>query len=55
MLCGALSLSHVWLFATLWIIAFQAPLPMGILQAILIPTCASSSPAFIMMYSAYVK
>ena len=25
----------------------------GILQAILIPACASSSPAFLMMYSAY--
>ena len=29
-----------------------SPVP-GILQAILIPACASSSPAFCMMYSAY--
>ena len=29
----AQSLSHVWLFATLWTVALQAPLSMGILQA----------------------
>ena len=28
-----LLLSHVWLFATLWTVAHQAPLSMGILQA----------------------
>ena len=27
--CVAQSLSHVWLFATLWIVASQAPLSMG--------------------------
>ena len=32
-LCCASSLNHVWLFATLWTVARQAPLPMGILQA----------------------
>ena len=31
--CMLSSLSHVWLFATLWTIALQAPLSMGILQA----------------------
>ena len=31
--CCAYSLSHVWLFATSWTIAHQAPLSMGILQA----------------------
>ena len=33
MLCCAQSFSHVWLFATLWTVAHQAPLSMGILQA----------------------
>ena len=33
MLCWASSLSHIQLFATLWTIAHQAPLSMGILQA----------------------
>ena len=33
MLCCAKSLSHVRLFATPWIVAHQAPLSMGILQA----------------------
>ena len=32
-LCCAESLSRVWLFATLWTVALQAPLSMGILQA----------------------
>ena len=32
-LCCAWSLSHVWLFATPWTVARQAPLSMGILQA----------------------
>ena len=33
MLCCAKSLSHVWPFATLWTVAHQALLSMGILQA----------------------
>ena len=33
MLCCAKSLSHVRLFSTPWIVAHQAPLSMGILQA----------------------
>ena len=33
--------------------SLQPPLSMEILQAILIPACVSSSPAFLMMYSAY--
>ena len=32
-LCVLSSFSHVWLFATLWTRAHQAPLSMGILQA----------------------
>ena len=32
-LCRALSLSHIWLFATPWIVAQKAPLSIGILQA----------------------
>ena len=32
-LCCALSLSHVWLFATPWTVAYWASLSMGILQA----------------------
>ena len=32
-LCCAWSLSHVWLFATPWTAAHQAPLSMGVLQA----------------------
>ena len=32
-LCCAESLSPVWLFSTLWTIAYKAPLSMGILQA----------------------
>ena len=31
-LCCASSLSHVQLFVTLWAVAYQAPLSMGILQ-----------------------
>ena len=31
--CACKVFSHVWLFMTLWIVAYQAPLSMGILQA----------------------
>ena len=66
------SLSRVWLLATPWTAAYQAPLSrpwdfpgkstgvgsaylrlLIFLLAILILACASSSPAFCMMYSAY--
>ena len=60
------SLSCVWLLATPWTVAYQAPLPMGFarqeywsgvplifLLAIFIPAYASSSPAFLMIYFAY--
>ena len=48
-LCCAQSLSHVRLFATLWTVACQAPLSMGILQAGLLeqvafPFSRGSSP-----------
>ena len=35
--------SRVWLFVTLWIVAHQAPLPMGILQARILEWVAMSS------------
>ena len=38
--------SHVWLFATPWTIAYQAPLSMGILQAILEWVALPSSRGF---------
>ena len=60
------SLSRSWLFATPWIAARQASLSITIrvvssaylrflifFLANLITACASSSPAFLMMYSAY--
>ena len=37
------SFSHVWLFATPWTVACQAPLPMGILQARILEWVAVSS------------
>ena len=37
------SLSRVWLFAALWTVARQAPLPMGILQARILEWVAISS------------
>jgi len=36
-------LSHVWLFATQWTVARQAPLSMGILQARVLEWFAISS------------
>ena len=37
------SLSHVWLFAILWIVALQAPLSTGILQARILEWVAKAS------------
>ena len=42
LLCCAELLSHVWLFATPWTIARQAPLSMGILQATILEWVAIS-------------
>ena len=48
-LCWAEVLSHVWLFASPWTVARQAPLSMGILQArilewVAMPSSRGSSP-----------
>ena len=42
-LCYAWLLSHVWLFVTLWMVAHQAPLSMGILQARIVEWLAMPS------------
>ena len=47
--CVVIHVSHVWPFATLWIIACQGPLSMGILQAWILewvstPSSRASSP-----------
>ena len=41
--CSVTQSSHVWLFATLWTVARQAPLSMGILQAIILEWIAMPS------------
>ena len=41
--CCASLLSHVWLFATLWAVAYQAPLSMGILQVRILEWVAIAS------------
>ena len=52
--------SHVWLFATLWTIAHQAPLSMGILQAtilewVAIPSSRGSSWSRDRTHASYVS
>ena len=42
-LCCAYLLSCIWLFATPWTVAHQAPLPMGVLQARILEWVAMSS------------
>ena len=36
LMCVCYSLSRLWLFATPWTVALQAPLSMGILQVIIL-------------------
>ena len=42
-LCVVIHISHVWPFATLWIIACQGPLSMGILQTWILEWVSTSS------------